>query len=234
MSSALLVVSDDEAIRNALVWILREEGYTVDAASGDNPVLEQLRDHPAGMVVVLDLNQPGADGMAVLDAVEGHSPVATRHTYVLVSALDGTRPIAFTWRNTLPLVPIFARPFGVDLLLASISAANTRLHARSPRLEGADAVPLPGAALARAASPHLERPRAKPGPEAARRGGIAARDKYGPEFYSTIGKKGGRTFRERHGSAFYATIGKKGGLTTRSQQGVEHYLRIGRVGSRQK
>ena len=49
-----------------------------------------------------------------------------------------------------------------------------------------------------------KRPRKKPGPkpgtEAARRGGTAARDKYGSAFYSRIGTKGGSTVLERHGS----------------------------------
>jgi DNA-binding response OmpR family regulator len=45
MCHAVLVVDGDEVIRDALEWILREEGYTVDAASGDYPKLEQLRDH---------------------------------------------------------------------------------------------------------------------------------------------------------------------------------------------
>jgi CheY-like chemotaxis protein len=78
------------------------------------------------LVVVLDLNQPGVDGMAMLDAVRERNPIATRHTYVLVSALEGTRPIAFTWRLTLPLAPLFAKPFDVDKLLASMAAADTR------------------------------------------------------------------------------------------------------------
>src|SRR6476660_377369 len=42
-----------------------------------------------------------------------------------------------------------------------------------------------------------KRPRRKPGPkpgtEAAKRGGTAARDKYGSAFYSRIGTKGGST-----------------------------------------
>lgn len=81
------------------------------------------------------------------------------------------------------------------------------------------------------------RPRRKPGPkpgtEAARRGGAAARDKYGIAFYSRIGKKGGSTVRERHGSEFYTDIGRKGGESTKRNKGVEHYSRIGRIGGKQ-
>ncbi|HEX6542340.1 MAG TPA: hypothetical protein VF040_11345 [Ktedonobacterales bacterium] len=81
-----------------------------------------------------------------------------------------------------------------------------------------------------------KRPRRKPGPkpgtEAARRGGTAARDKYGSAFYSRIGTKGGSTVRERHGSEFYTDIGRKGGESTKRNKGIEHYSRIGRIGGK--
>jgi len=84
------------------------------------------------------------------------------------------------------------------------------------------------------AAPEGVRQRRKPGPrpgtEAAKRGGAAARDKYGREFYSRIGSKGGSTVRERHGSSFYTEIGRRGGESTKKRLGVDHYSRIGRIG----
>jgi len=74
------------------------------------------------------------------------------------------------------------------------------------------------------------KPGPRPGTEAAKRGGAAARDKYGREFYSKIGSKGGSTVRERHGSGFYTEIGRRGGESTKKRLGVEHYSRIGRIG----
>jgi len=85
-------------------------------------------------------------------------------------------------------------------------------------------------------TPTAERQRRKPGPrpgtEAAKRGGSAARDKYGSEFYSKIGSKGGSKVRERHGSRFYTEIGRQGGETTKRNLGSEHYSRIGRIGGK--
>ncbi len=78
--------------------------------------------------------------------------------------------------------------------------------------------------------PARRKPGPKPGTEAAKRGGTAAREKYGSEFYSRIGSKGGSTVRERHGSNFYTEIGRRGGETTKRNLGVEHYSRIGRIG----
>jgi uncharacterized protein len=78
--------------------------------------------------------------------------------------------------------------------------------------------------------PARRKPGPKPGTEAAKRGGTAAREKYGREFYSKIGSKGGSTVRERHGSNFYTEIGRRGGESTKRNLGVEHYSRIGRIG----
>ncbi|HZC07409.1 MAG TPA: hypothetical protein VE338_17375 [Ktedonobacterales bacterium] len=83
------------------------------------------------------------------------------------------------------------------------------------------------------APPRVRRkPGPRPGTEAAKRGGSAARDKYGREFYSKIGSKGGSMVRERHGSPFYTEIGRRGGETTKRNLGTEHYSRIGRIGGK--
>ena len=81
-------------------------------------------------------------------------------------------------------------------------------------------------------APTRRKPGPRPGTEAAKRGGTAARDKYGKEFYSKIGAKGGSTVRDRHGSAFYTEIGRRGGESTKRNLGTEHYSRIGRIGGR--
>jgi uncharacterized protein len=79
-------------------------------------------------------------------------------------------------------------------------------------------------------APARRKPGPRPGTEAAKRGGMAAREKYGREFYSRIGAKGGSTVRERHGSTFYTEIGRRGGESTKRNLGTEHYSRIGRIG----
>ena len=54
--------------------------------------------------------------------------------------------------------------------------------------------------------------------EAGRRGGLAVKKTYGPEFYSGIGEKGGERVKEKHGPSFYSEIGKKGGRTRARKQ----------------
>ena len=75
-----------------------------------------------------------------------------------------------------------------------------------------------------------QRPGPKPGSDAAKRGGAAARAKYGSDFYRAIGAVGGKKVRSTKGPDFYRDIGRRGGQTTRARLGLEHYARIGRMG----
>jgi general stress protein YciG len=83
-----------------------------------------------------------------------------------------------------------------------------------------------------AAQPTRRKPGPRPGTDAAKRGGTAARDKYGLDFYSRIGSQGGRKVRETHGIGFYETIGRRGGESTKLRKGSEHYSAIGRIGGK--
>ncbi len=83
-------------------------------------------------------------------------------------------------------------------------------------------------------APTRQRPGPKPGSDAAKRGGAAARAKYGSDFYRTIGAVGGKKVRSTKGPDFYRDIGQRGGQTTRARLGLEHYARIGRIGGLQR
>ena len=78
------------------------------------------------------------------------------------------------------------------------------------------------------------KPGPRPGSEEARRGGLAAREKYGVDYYKRIGARGGYALRDRRGLAFYSEIGRQGGEATRRSRGTEHYVQIGRLGGQRR
>ncbi len=128
MGTAVLVVDDDDGIRESLRWLLQDEGYVVYDAPDGKPALERLREHPEGMVVLLDVNMPGMDGLEVLRAVEADAPLATRHAYLVVTARDRTLPLAIAQQLTRLHIPLIAKPFDLEELLAAVTAAAARLH----------------------------------------------------------------------------------------------------------
>src|SRR5688572_31654799 len=70
----VLVVDDDDAIRDFLRVLLTREGWTVDDAPDGASALEKVERHDFG-VVLLDVHLPGVGGLDVLArCVEKHTP----------------------------------------------------------------------------------------------------------------------------------------------------------------
>jgi DNA-binding NtrC family response regulator len=136
MRHAVLVVDDDEVLRSALVWVLRDEGYPVSEAPDGATAVQALRAHPEGMVVLLDLMLPRGDGFDVLRAVEGQHTAATRHGYIVVTATYRTMPPARFQQLTRWQIPVFDKPFDLDKLLGAVATANAHLQAASTMVRG--------------------------------------------------------------------------------------------------
>ena len=58
----ILVVEDDPEVRDALTFLLMEEGYSVTAAADGQEALDQLRGPSRPWLVLLDLMMPVMDG----------------------------------------------------------------------------------------------------------------------------------------------------------------------------
>jgi DNA-binding NtrC family response regulator len=78
----ILVVDDEEIVRESLAGWLRKDGHVTAMAPDGRAALDALRAERFG-VVLLDLKMPGMDGLAVLEAARGLRPDAT---FVLMTA----------------------------------------------------------------------------------------------------------------------------------------------------
>jgi CheY-like chemotaxis protein len=87
MSPIVLVVDDDNDIREALADILREEGFLVREAANGQQALAELRTNGRPDVMLLDLMMPVMSGWQVLQAVRASLEYADLPVVVL-SALD--------------------------------------------------------------------------------------------------------------------------------------------------
>ena len=88
LSHRVLVVDDDNEIRETMVEVLNDEGYEAVGASDGIEALEQLRD-PADRwcLVLLDLMMPNMDGRA-FRAEQLMDPAIAPIPVVIVSAMN--------------------------------------------------------------------------------------------------------------------------------------------------
>jgi len=105
----ILVVDDDDAIRETVRFALEDAGYLVsEAKRAWRPCVCCF--HKDRMVVLLDLMMPGLDGAGVLGAVAGDHQLATRHSYILLTANTRTLTLAFANLLSNLQVPTLRKP----------------------------------------------------------------------------------------------------------------------------
>lgn len=113
----ILVVDDDEDIRDSLSELLREEGFVVTTVSSG---LEALKRLSAGMrpgMILLDIMMPGMTGFEVLERVRSEEALAA----IPVTIMSGTHRIdASTHTGFLQ------KPINPGELLRVIQARLTR------------------------------------------------------------------------------------------------------------
>jgi len=98
MNNRILVVDDEEAIRDSLQGLFEDEGYLVQCAASGEEAVARFRKNPAGCVL-LDIWMPGIDGLETLSrlkAVDADVPVIMMSGHATIdTAVRATRQGAF-------------------------------------------------------------------------------------------------------------------------------------------
>ncbi|MFA7893610.1 response regulator [Pseudomonas putida] len=126
MSTTLLVVDDDDEIRELLCDYLTDAGYVVLAAADGKQMHEHLARQKVDLVV-LDLMLPGEDGLSLCRQLQAQSGLAVIMLSAKGSALDRIIGLEVGADDYL------AKPFEPRELIARIKAVLRRPH----RLEAA-------------------------------------------------------------------------------------------------
>jgi CheY-like chemotaxis protein len=110
----ILVVDDNDALRENLAEALQLEGYDVAVASDGEGALHQLGRDAAFTAVLLDLSMPRMDGREVLSRIRGDPRLASLRV-VLTTGHTGPRA-----RAGVAADAFLTKPFGVRELLAAL------------------------------------------------------------------------------------------------------------------
>jgi CheY-like chemotaxis protein len=119
----VLIVDDDESIRETARFLLEDEGYEVIEAPDGAAALDLLRMSDQPMVVLLDIVMTRLSGVELLKLV-GHDERLTRHAFVVWTASRVLVPMELLASLDAPLV---LKPFDMDELLAVDARAAERL-----------------------------------------------------------------------------------------------------------
>lgn len=112
-SSRILVVDDNDALRENLAEALEIEGYPVVVASDGTVALERLAEEPPPSVVLLDLMLPGMSGGDLLSRIRAE-PRLGHVKVVITSGASNALNLAVGADG------ILMKPFGVKELLAAL------------------------------------------------------------------------------------------------------------------
>jgi two-component system chemotaxis response regulator CheY len=112
-SERILVVDDDDSIRQIVRLCLSDEGYQVFEASNGKAALKLVDEHPPSLIL-LDLRMPVMDGWEFARQYRQmpgtHAPIVA-----FVAALNAAQECA-----NIEVAGILGKPFDLDDLLAAV------------------------------------------------------------------------------------------------------------------
>ncbi|MBI5970917.1 MAG: sigma-54-dependent Fis family transcriptional regulator [Deltaproteobacteria bacterium] len=113
----VLVVDDEQDIRDALAGVLKDEGYDVALAASAEDALKKL-DAKATELVLLDIWLPGMDGVEALQEIK------TRHPLLPVIMISGHANIETAVRTTkLGAYDFIEKPLSLDKVIITVEHA---------------------------------------------------------------------------------------------------------------
>ncbi len=120
----ILVVDDEESVRDLLQRVLKEAGYNVVTAANGQEALDKMSELSIG-VVLLDIKMPGLDGFQVLDHIRQRSDIPV----IMLTAIGEVTSV----RDSLALGAddYIRKPFKTRELLARIQAKLRRAETAS-------------------------------------------------------------------------------------------------------
>jgi two-component system, chemotaxis family, chemotaxis protein CheY len=122
-SERILVIDDDDDIREVMQDVLVSEGFLVDAAKDGLDALDKLEHDGHTQLILLDMMMPNMDGEAFLKALRGN-PALADATVVVISGNAAVREKA----KSLHAAACLVKPFELDELLGVVHRLTHNGH----------------------------------------------------------------------------------------------------------
>ncbi|MBW1801604.1 MAG: response regulator [Deltaproteobacteria bacterium] len=120
----ILVVDDEEGIRNLLFDVLSNEGFKVTLAKDGMDSLNHMRKRRFDLLIA-DVNMPRLDGIGLLKKMKK----AGRKEKVILMTGNPVNKV-FLNEDTQPVITLLEKPFRIHHILNVISSALTKQNRR--------------------------------------------------------------------------------------------------------
>lgn len=127
LRGTVLIVEDNEDIREALRDLLEDETYAVLEASDGLAGLALVRASQVALVVLVDYMMPRMDGFALMREAADDPLLLAHHAFILLTANDDRLPLAFVALLQALRTPIIGKPFELQDLLDAVTMAQQGL-----------------------------------------------------------------------------------------------------------
>lgn len=121
----VVVIDDDESMRDALVWLIESVGLAVRPYPSADAFLEDPR-HVCVGAIVTDMRMPGTSGLGLLEKLRERR---TRLPVIVISAFANVRDAVRAMR--LGATDVMEKPFNEQDLLDRLQQAITDTRARA-------------------------------------------------------------------------------------------------------
>ncbi|WP_408095953.1 response regulator [Peredibacter sp. HCB2-198] len=109
----ILIVEDDDDIRNVMIDLLESEGYTTKAATNGKEALDALGSMAKPCLVLLDMMMPIMNGRQFLDTIMSDTLLAPIPVLIVSAVADKT--------NTEGSIGFLKKPIDIDVVLNVVS-----------------------------------------------------------------------------------------------------------------
>ncbi|HPR63758.1 MAG TPA: response regulator transcription factor [Thermoanaerobaculia bacterium] len=126
---SILVVEDEDDIRELLAYNLHREGFQVETASTGEEALKRVADDPLPHLVLLDLMLPGIGGLDVCRLLRRQTATA-KLPIIMLTARSGDRDIVTGL--DIGADDYITKPYNFSILLSRIKAVLRRRNIEVP------------------------------------------------------------------------------------------------------
>jgi two-component system, chemotaxis family, chemotaxis protein CheY len=117
MANKILVVDDSAAIRQSIVYVLKEGGYEVAEGKDGLDGLNVLTGMDSCSLVITDVNMPNMDGIELIRKIRGGAKFASVPIIVLTTESQGSK---MNEGKEAGATGWIVKPFSVDKLIGIV------------------------------------------------------------------------------------------------------------------